>query len=298
MPGPDSLVTIRADVFAREPRRIQDGIPVFSAIDPYTENYERIAADHLRAVAERGANPWIPERLWTAMEASTIRLIEKYARPNDSILDVGVGLGRTLANFHTLQRHGMDISFGYLAVAREKGISVCYARIEDMPYQPGVFDVVACTDVLEHVLDLNLCIAKMLSVLKDGGILIVRVPMLENLAPYLDPSFPYEYVHLRTFDEYGLRLLFGRVFKCECLEMVPTGFYAAQYRLKVPWPFGRALSYVLRRWYESDRLAALSGRIVRALYNPIDVNVVVRKPHATGPALGRDLSAVGQEQRA
>ena len=274
---PDCIVTIRADVFARQPIRIQHGIPVFSAVDPYTENYERIAADHLRAMAERGANPWIPERLWTAMETSTVGLIEKYAAPGDSILDVGVGLGRTLANFHALQRHGMDISFGYLAVAREKGITVSYARIEDMPYQPGVFDVVVCTDVLEHVLDLNLCVAKILSVLKSGGILIVRVPMLENLAPYLDPSFPYEYVHLRTFDEYSLRLLFGRVFGCDCLEAVPAGFYAAQYRLKAPWPFGRELSYVLRHWYDSGVIATVSARIVRALYNPIDVNLVVRK---------------------
>ena len=57
-----------------------------------------------------------------------------------------------LQNFPGLRRHGMDISRGYLKVSREVGIDVCYARIEDMPYKPDTFDVIVCTDVLEHVL--------------------------------------------------------------------------------------------------------------------------------------------------
>jgi SAM-dependent methyltransferase len=214
------------------------------------------------------------------MEDSTIRLIEKYARPDDSILDVGVGLGRMLSRFSALRRYGMDISFGYLAASREKGIDVCYARIEDMPYKPGLFDVLVCTDVLEHVLDLNLCVAKMLNVLKAGGILIVRVPVLENLEPYLDPSFPYEYVHLRTFDEYSLRLLFGRVFNCECLETAPTGLSPSRLRLKVPLPFGREISYLIRLFSDIDALSKIYHHIVRTLYNPIDLNIVIRKPEA------------------
>src|SRR5438067_863197 len=84
-------VTSSNDVFAAEPIRIDDRIPVFSETDPYSQNYERIAADHLRSLAKDGINPWIAERLWTAMEASTIRLIEKYAQAGDAILDVGVG---------------------------------------------------------------------------------------------------------------------------------------------------------------------------------------------------------------
>ena len=52
------------------------------------------------SLAQCGTNPWIPEALWTEMEATTIDLIAKYSRDGDAILDVGVGLGRLLSHFH------------------------------------------------------------------------------------------------------------------------------------------------------------------------------------------------------
>ena len=110
------------------------------------------------------------------MEESTLRLVRAYARPGARILDAGVGLARILSRVPELDRYGMDISFAYLREARSKGIDVCYARVEDMPYAAETFDVVLATDILEHVLDVNLCAAKMLAVLKRGGVLIARVP--------------------------------------------------------------------------------------------------------------------------
>jgi len=268
-----------SNLFNRTPIRVEGGIPIFSVTtDHYTRNYERIAGDHLRSLAEHGTNPWIAETLWREMEATTISLIERYSRPGQRILDVGVGLGRTLAHFPALQRHGMDISLGYLAKARDQGIDVCFARIEDIPFVENAFDLIVCTDVLEHVLDVNLCCRKMLSVLKPDGILIVRVPVRENLRPYLDPSYPYEYVHLRTFDEYSLQLLFGRILGCECLDILPAGYSPSRDRLKALLPFGREVSYAIRLWDGVRALQPLYSRLVRLLYNPIDMNIVVRKP--------------------
>lgn len=271
-------------VFATEPLSVRNNIPVFSVPDSFTENYERIARDHLKSLAENGTNPWIPESLWTEMEATTIELIRKYAKPGDMILDVGVGLGRMLSHFPSLQRYGMDISHGYLEIARAKGIDVCYARVEDMPYKPGTFDVVVCTDMLEHVLDLNRCCTRILSVLKEDGVLIVRVPVHEDLSRYLDPSFPYDYVHLRNFDENSLRLLFERILKCECLEITPGGYWPLGDRLKITVPFGRETSIAFRLFSKVPGLRLLVYRpLVRLLYHPIDANVVVRKRQGWRP---------------
>ena len=33
-----------------------------------------------------------------------------------------------------------DISFRYIEVAQSKGINVCYALVEDMPYEHDLFD--------------------------------------------------------------------------------------------------------------------------------------------------------------
>lgn len=264
--------------FARPPLSRWEGIPVFSKPDRFIENYERISADHLASLSANGTNPWIPERLWRGMEATTIDLIRKYSRPGQAILDVGVGLGRLLRNFPELQRHGMDISRGYLKESRAAGIDVCYSRIEDMPYKADTFDVIVCTDVLEHVLNLHLCCEQMLRVLKDTGVLIVRVPVHEDLSRYLDPAFPYEFVHVRNFDAASLRLLFERIFDCRCLELTPGGYWPLGDRMKIKLPLARIGSIAFRALSYVPIVRTLIYKpIVRLAYHPIDLNVVVQK---------------------
>jgi SAM-dependent methyltransferase len=275
---------LQSNVYARDPLEIRDGVPAVSIPDAFVRNYERISADHLASLEEKGVNPWIPERLWRAMEATTVDLVAKYSKPGDAILDVGVGLARILARFPALRRFGMDISWGYLGIARGQGVEVCFSRIEDMPYRPDTFDVLVCTDVLEHVLDLNLCCQKLIDVLKPGGVLIVRVPVHEDLSRYVDPSFPYEFVHLRGFTEPSLRLLFERILRCEVLEITPGGYWPLGDRLKVTLPFGRAFSIGFRIFGRIPVVRSLVYRpVVERLYHPIDANVVVRKP-VGGPA--------------
>ena len=271
-------VTEETTVYGREPIEVRDGIPAFSVADDFVRNYERISADHLASLEATGTNPWIPERLWQEMEATTIALVTKYSRPGDAILDVGVGLARILSHFPALRRFGMDISWGYLKLARSKGVEVCYSRIEDMPYRPKTFDLIVCTDVLEHVLDLNLCCEKLLGALKPGGVLIVRVPVHEDLSRYIDPAFPYEFVHLRNFTEASLRLLFERILRHEVVEMTPGGYWPLGDRLKLSLPFGRVASIGFRIFGRIPVVRSIFYRpILERLYHPIDANVVVRK---------------------
>jgi hypothetical protein len=49
-------------------------------------------------------------------------------------------------------------------------------------------------------------------------VLIIRSPDSEDLSGYLEPDYPYRYVHLRRFDEPSFRLLLDRVFDMEVLE--------------------------------------------------------------------------------
>jgi SAM-dependent methyltransferase len=212
-----------AESWKSAPLETVDGIPVFTKTDRYVANYQHIAKDHLERMRPGAANPWIPDALWEELETSTGTLIRRYARPGDKILDMGVGLGRVLSHFPELERHGIDISLDYLRIARDVGIEVAFSRIEDCPYRDGMFDIVVCCDVLEHVLDLNQCCREILRVLKPGGTIVIRVPNEENLDIYLDHSLPYEYIHLRSFDFSSLRLLFSKVFECKFLEALPAG---------------------------------------------------------------------------
>lgn len=98
-----------------------DGVPCFSVLDDYIENYEKISQDHLKVFLNTGHNPFMREDHWNEVENSTADLIKKYSNHKMKILDVGVGLGRLLEKFPELDRYGIDISDGYLNESKKKG---------------------------------------------------------------------------------------------------------------------------------------------------------------------------------
>jgi SAM-dependent methyltransferase len=275
----ERLETISVDnsVYAREPLCVRGEIPVFSEPSEYVENYEKISQDHLAEMEKSGTNPFIGETLWVELEDSTVQLVEKYSQPGEKILDVGVGLGRILSRFPALEKYGMDISLEYLELARKNNVNVCYSLVEDMPYKEETFDLVVATDVLEHVLDLNLSLRKMLAVLKQGGVLIIRVPYREDLEVYTDPSLPYKFIHLRNFDDASLKLLFERIFDCECLESLPVVHYLQHpNRFKFRLPRGEYKLFLLIQKFK-DSYPSFYRKLVKKLVLPIEINLVVRK---------------------
>lgn len=214
-----------ADIYAREPESVHDGIPIFSKRDAYVENYEKIASDHVSQISATQENPFMEEELWVSLEASTREYIQRHVTKGSRILDVGVGLGRLLEPLTEYERYGVDISLDYLSIARRRGIEVALAKIEELPYKVGFFDAIVVCDVLEHVFDLNYCCEKILTCLRPGGVLIVRVPFKEDLGVYLNEDLPYEFIHLRSFDEASLRLHFQKIFGLQFLEAAPTTPY-------------------------------------------------------------------------
>jgi 2-polyprenyl-3-methyl-5-hydroxy-6-metoxy-1,4-benzoquinol methylase len=270
-----STTLAEKNAYAKEPLNIIKGIPVFSAASSYTSNYERISQDHLSEMKKTGTNPFIPESLWKEMEEATSDFISRYTKTGDKILDVGVGLGRLLDRFPQLERYGMDIAFDYLEKASARGINCCYALIEDMPYRENFFDVIICTDVLEHVFDLNASLNLILRVLKPGGTLIVRVPYREDLGKYLSPENPYEFVHLRNFDEHTLNLMFTKILNCEILEWSTTGTHHVLPQLKSGLPSGRALRSATYRYYRL--LEKFFPKKFDELFYKTEINFAVRK---------------------
>ncbi len=264
------------DYYKATPLRHVDGIPVFSESDEYVVNYDQISDDHLQSLQACGHNPFMDEQHWLEIEASTEVLLRKHAFAGAKVLDVGVGMGRLLERFPDLDRFGMDISLGYLTVAARKSIKVCMSKIEDMPFTSEYFDLCVCTDVLEHVLDLNLAVKRILDVLKPGGALIVRVPYREDLSGYLAPDFPYDLVHLRTFDEPELVLLFTKIFRQHVEEISKAGWAGgtARWVSEIRYVRGvlRLMRILLSKLLPSRRLS-----LARLFNHPTEINIVVRK---------------------
>jgi len=215
----------KSDIYDEKPLQVLRSIPVFSKRDAYMDNYDKIAADHISKITEFQENPFIEEELWVSLERQTREIIRKYVPKGQRILDVGVGLGRLLEPLTEYERYGVDISLDYLIIAKSRGIEVALAKVEDLPYAKGSFDAIVACDVLEHVFDLNYCCRKIIECLRPGGILIVRVPYKEDLDVYLNDDLSYEFIHIRNFDEAGLRLLFQKIFRLEFVESATSTPY-------------------------------------------------------------------------
>lgn len=189
----------------------------------YLANYNHIAQDHIEAWRKTGLNPFQDPRLLKLNEDTTIDLVMRYTKPGDVVLDAGCGMGDLMVRLADRDMTGCDIAAAYLAIARERGLRVDQALVEDMPYVSEQFDAVVATDVLEHVLDVNAAVREMLRVLRPGGHLITRVPDRDPVDWHVAPERPYPFVHLRIFDEGTLRLLFDRIFGCEIVECLTVG---------------------------------------------------------------------------
>lgn len=113
-------------------------------------------------------------------------------RPNDRILDIGCGTGRHTAAAYQqpeVSVIGADISHSDLQEARKR---LCFhdrlgahgrgrwtllmANITALPFEDASFDVVICSEVLEHIHEDAGAIAEIIRVLKPGSILVVSVP--------------------------------------------------------------------------------------------------------------------------
>lgn len=281
---------MKNNIYIKKPHRIIDGIPIFNIKNQYTDNYEKIAQDHLKEMKLTGDNPFMTEDLWIELESSTVKLILKYTKKGGRILDAGVGLGRLDEMLpSSFDKYGFDISIDYLKIAHNNNIEVCSAQIEDLPYKKEFFDSIICTDVLEHVIDLNMAVKSILSVLKKGGLLFIRVPYKENLSPYLDNKYPYHYAHLRNFDESSIKILFTKVFNCEVIEQKTSGTMIIKNNCR--YVFSEKWRIKLHRWNTNFGRRFKGGEYLGSFISPqidrtkrfttkrkeLEINTVIKK---------------------
>lgn len=113
-------------------------------------------------------------------------------RPGDRILDIGCGPGRHACEafrFKDVVVVGADLNFDDVHQAREKfkyhellgedggGIWGTYvADITQMPFKDNAYDLVICSEVMEHIPDETSAVNELIRVLKPGKNLVVSVP--------------------------------------------------------------------------------------------------------------------------
>jgi ubiquinone/menaquinone biosynthesis C-methylase UbiE len=104
--------------------------------------------------------------------------------PCEAFLDAGCGDGRYLAALAPelpARRAGTDLSARILETARTRiDADFRQANLETLPFADGEFDLVLCSQVIEHVLDADAGIAELVRVLRPGGTLVVSTDNARN----------------------------------------------------------------------------------------------------------------------
>ena len=133
-------------------------------------------------------------------------------------LDLGCGDGRLTAELHARSVTGADVSDVALERARRRLPGARFVRIEPdapLPFADGEFDLVLCTETIEHVRDVQLLLSELRRVLRPGGELALTTPAHSRLTALRlaiagwEREFQPLSPHLRFFTRRSLRGLLG-----------------------------------------------------------------------------------------
>ena len=99
------------------------------------------------------------------------------------VLDVGGGTGRVSASLAAKARViVVDESPGMLKEALSKGLDVCMARAEALPFAAESVHRVLVVDAFHHFGEHNLAAAEMMRVLQGGGLAVIEEPDISRLS--------------------------------------------------------------------------------------------------------------------
>lgn len=150
----------------------------------------------------------------------TVDFREISLRTGMRLLDAGCGSGRHLCE--ALRTSGVDCvgvdlnwddlckTKGYLSLIDGEGTGgwiVARADVTRLPFSDGSFDVVVCSEVLEHIVENRRAVAELVRVLKPAGDLIVTVPRFlpERICWALSTAYHREPGgHIRIFKKVAL----------------------------------------------------------------------------------------------
>jgi SAM-dependent methyltransferase len=219
----------------------------------YINCYKIIAKDNL-------TNPIIMDKMKRYIPLKKFIETTKGKR----ILDVGSGDG-TFLSLLKGECIAFDISYDYLKSAKDKGLATVQGIAEALPFKP-CFDIVICSEVLEHVLDPIKIVNEIKRILPKGKKLYVTVPYNEDLSKYKKYEGKYEFTHLRTFDENSITKLLNdfKITKIKCISpRIPAW---DEFRLDPSKYIKGKIGLVISRLIDAFDDKVLKTKIIRVQY--------------------------------
>lgn len=165
----------------------------------------------IHLLKEITSSTWLIEK---PLNEATQKILTSTVKDNSRWLDIGCGLKPYAESFSNAHYVGIDIADSGRPIDM-KAPDKFYDGI-NIPYEDGSFDGVLCTQVLEHVEDMDKFLAECNRVLKVGGSFIISVPFI-----YKEHEKPYDF---RRFTSHGLTSDLNRNgFKIsKCLKLISS----------------------------------------------------------------------------
>ena len=194
--------------------------------DPRPHDPRRFYEDEYRVAYKGCFSPKAKHVLRAGRVAlARLRAIEPLLRPGLRALDVGSGGGEFayLLKTRGLSVVGVEPNRGYAGyAAREHGLQIERGFIDEVTLAPQSFDLITLWLVLEHTADPGGVLARLRSVLRADGVLVVEVPNVE--ATCQSPRSTFHEAHLYNFNEATLRRLGEKAgLRAESITLSPDG---------------------------------------------------------------------------
>lgn len=140
---------------------------------------------------------------WECRRLACILSVLERITVEGNIIDVGCGDGVLLWHLESagLQKVGADVSLTRLHRSQSR-CQALYVQAEatELPFLNHTFDLVVCTDVLEHLPAMERAVSELARICTDKGHILISVPcyniyrLLTGKKRYISP-----YTHLREF---------------------------------------------------------------------------------------------------
>lgn len=183
--------------------------------------------------------------------------------PGDRLLEIGCGVGTFLLAAHRTgwQVEGIDISETALAASREvHHLPVRQGNFDDLLFDEGVFRVVACWEVMEHLAHPAQFLARVRPLLRPDGVLVCSVPnnsSRSRVGSRVSGAGPP--LHLNFWDEGSLRAFFTVNGWRPIRVVVPRSMLSTVNPLRQPMKFALRQAGALIGMYEGPHLYAVAA---------------------------------------
>jgi len=185
------------------------------------------------------------------------------------VLEIGCGYGAMLDVLRTEGHRpvGIELSLKAAAFCRTKSLAVVAARIPDLPFRPGGFDLVLARHVIEHLADPREFVARMVQLARPGGYVAVETEnariaqyMWDRLRCHLSlrvPPFRSSTDHTYVFRPAHVRRLLEDA-GCESVDSVS---FSERPRETLHWRLYKGLFRTLDRIAGGGELVMAAGRV-------------------------------------